>query len=164
VAGTAWHGRTVEGDLGVRANALGIVEAAHRERLLPEAEEGRLARAARVRAADPSFVATTEDEQAADVCLAQLAATVAVRRHARGRDLRRVQLVVGSGGALRHLPGAGEAVLRAILDDRAGGWARPEKARTVVDTNYVLAPAGLLAEAYSATATRLLGGLAGHAH
>jgi uncharacterized protein (TIGR01319 family) len=164
VAGTAWHGRTVEGDLGVRANAPGIVEAAGRERLLSEVEAGLLAPAADRRAADPGLVASTDDERAVDVRLAQLAAIVAVRRHARGRDLSRVRLVVGSGGALRHLPGAGPTVLTAVLDDRAGGWARPETARTVVDTNYVLAPAGLLAAAHPVAAASLLASLPTNAH
>lgn len=156
VAGTAWHGRTVEGDLGVRANAAGIVEAARRERLLGDDEAGPLEAAARRRASDPGLTADTGAERAVDVSLARLAATIAVRRHARGRDLSRVRLVVGSGGVLRHLPGAGDAVLAAVLDDRAGGWARPERARVVVDTDYVLAPAGLLAGSHPAAAAALL--------
>jgi uncharacterized protein (TIGR01319 family) len=163
VAGTAWHGRTVEGDLGVRANAPGIVEAARRERLIAADEDDRLAAAADARAAQPAMTAGTDEERAVDARLAQLAATVAARRHARGRDLRRVRLVVGSGGVLRHLPGAGAAVLRAVLDDHAGGWAPPEGARSVVDHRYVLAPAGLLAEAHPAAAATLLAALAAEA-
>jgi len=160
VAGTAWHGRTVEGDLGVRASAPAIVDAAGRERLLAEVDAGPLRAAAQVRAAEPGFLALTDDERAVDVRLAQLAAVVAVRRHARGRDLRRVRLLVGSGGVLRHLPGAGEGVLRAVLDDHAGGWRLPDAARVVVDRSYVLAPAGLLAPTHRAAAEALLATLA----
>jgi len=164
VSGTAWHGRTVEGDLGVRSSAVGIVDAARRERLLTEAEIGPLLAAAQRRAAEPAMTAVDEQEQAVDIRLAELAATVAVRRHARGRDLRRVRLVVGSGGVLRHLPGAGERVLRAVLTDHAGGWAPPESARIVVDASYVLAPAGLLAGPEPAVAVTLLTALADQAY
>jgi uncharacterized protein (TIGR01319 family) len=159
VSGTAWHGRTVEGDLGVRASAPGIVDAARRERLLGEAEAGRLLAAAERRAAEPTLTAGSGEDREVDVRLAELAATVAVRRHARGRDLRRVRLVVGSGGVLRHLPGAGDRVLRAVLADHAGGWAVPERAHVITDTDYVLAPAGLLNRLYPACAAGLLAAL-----
>ena len=164
VSGTAWHGRTVEGDLGVRASAPGIVDAARRERLLAETELEPLLAAAQRRAAEPTMTAVDPEEQAIDVRLAELAATVAVRRHARGRDLRRVRLVVGSGGVLRHIPGAGKRVLRAVLTDHAGGWAPPEVAQIVVDASYVLAPAGLLAGTYPAAAVTLLTTLYADAH
>jgi len=128
VAGALWRSRTVEGDLGVAAGAAGTRAAAAAERLaVPDG-----------------------DRQ-----LAAAAATIALRRHARGhsagpgqprtggRDLREVRLVVGSGGVLRH--GGGRYVLDAVLHDTAGGWAAPTNARAVVDREYVLAAAGLLA-------------------
>jgi hypothetical protein len=133
VAGTLWRSRTVEGDLGVAASADGTRTAAAAEKLAL-AETGHLAD---------------------DVALAAAAATIALRRHARGhatdpgqprtggRDLRDVRLVVGSGGVLRH--GGGGYVLDSVLSDLAGGWALPAAARTVIDDQYVLAAAGLLA-------------------
>ncbi|WP_343448179.1 glutamate mutase L [Micromonospora oryzae] len=154
VAGSLWRARTVEGDLGVRWSAPGVVRAAVQERLVDAVEAGALAVAAGVRAADPGFVAADEAGWVVDARIAALAATVAVRRHARGgatgerggRDLRDVRLLVGSGGVLRHVPaGAGAGVLGAVLSDHAGGWAVPRAARAVVDVEYVLAAAGLLA-------------------
>ncbi|WP_174528808.1 glutamate mutase L, partial [Micromonospora maritima] len=56
VAGTLWRARTVEGDLGMRWSAPGVVRAAAEERLLDAGEEGPLAAAAAVRAADPAFL------------------------------------------------------------------------------------------------------------
>lgn len=156
VAGTWWRSRTVEGDLGVAVGAPGAVAAAVTERLIP---------------ADDPLVAAVHQrvggapDPAVDRRVAALAATVALRRHARGhagsgaprtggRDLREVQLVVGSGGVLRH--GAGEEVLAAVLADVAGGWAAPAAARRVVDRRYVLAAAGLLAGPEPAAAAGLL--------
>ncbi|MGC9669989.1 glutamate mutase L [Planosporangium sp. 12N6] len=156
VAGVLWRGRTVEGDLGVRWNAPGVVAAARAEKLVDEAEAEVLDAAARTRAADPGLLAA---DVAVDLRLAELAAVVALRRHARGepaggpgtprrggKDLGGVRLLVGSGGVLRHAPGpAGAAVLDAVLADHAGGWRLPRAAARRVDTAYVLAAVGLLA-------------------
>ncbi|MEU8816969.1 glutamate mutase L [Actinoplanes sp. NPDC048796] len=143
VAGTLWRSRTVEGDLGVAVGAPGTLAAAAAEKL----------------ALTPS----------GDRGLAAAAATIALRRHARGhssgpgqprtggRDLRDVRLVVGSGGVLRH--GGGAYVLDAVLSDTAGGWAAPSEARTVVDEQYVLAAAGLLANDHPHVAATLVNSL-----
>ncbi|GAA4467924.1 glutamate mutase L [Phytohabitans houttuyneae] len=149
--------RTVEGDLGVRWNAPGVVAAAAAEKLPHGAG---LAAAARRRAADPALIG----DSAQDVDLAVLAATVAARRHARGeaggfgrRDLREAALVVGSGGVLRHAPpGQARRVLDAVLSDHGGGWPLPRAATTVVDRAYVLAAGGLLAADHPAAAAALL--------
>ncbi|MEH0986239.1 glutamate mutase L [Micromonospora sp. CPCC 205556] len=165
VAGTLWRARTVEGDLGMRWSAPGVVRAAVEERLLGPGEQDGLAAAAAVRAADPGFLADGAAERAADRRIAALAATVALRRHARGaatgeragRDLRDVRLMVGSGGVLRHAAAAdAEGVLAAVLGDHAGGWPLPRAARSVVDVDYVLAAGGLLAGDHPRAAQALL--------
>ncbi|MCX4472392.1 glutamate mutase L [Micromonospora sp. NBC_01655] len=165
VAGTLWRARTVEGDLGMRWSAPGVVRAAVEERLVGGGEEAGLAAAAQVRAADPGFLPAGDVEREVDARFAGLAATVAVRRHARGgatgerggRDLRDVRLLVGSGGVLRHVaPVVSGAVLGAVLGDHAGGWPVPRDARPVVDTDYVLAAGGLLAGDHPVAAVALL--------
>lgn len=181
VVAPMWQFRTVEGDLGVRWNAPGVVAAAVAERLVDPPERTRLEGAAARRAAEPALVlgAADEDERGIDLRLAALAAVVAVRRHARpsptpygsgpgapsvrvaGRDLREVRALVGSGGVLRHAePAEWGSVLGAVLQDSGGGWQLPRRARAVVDVHYVLAAAGLLAadhpEAATALATRHL--------
>jgi hypothetical protein len=164
VAGTAWRSRTVEGDLGVRHTAVGIVEAAEEEDLptgwgLPEA--------ARLRAANPAFQAS---DPADDAELSALAARIAVRRHARGeriggpteplrggKDLAAVGLVVGSGGILRRDPDAAVWLREAVGADTSGGVRPPKDARFAIDTDYRLAPAGLLAaNGHRRAAERLL--------
>ncbi|MEV2237506.1 glutamate mutase L [Micromonospora sp. NPDC049891] len=170
VAGELWRARTVEGDLGVRWSAPGVVRAAVEERLLAVGEGDGLAADAAVRAADPGFLPADAAGRAVDARIAVLAATVALRRHARGvgtgeragRDLRDVRLLIGSGGVLRHAPDNEAAgVLDAVLSDHAGGWALPRAARPVVDTDYVLAAAGLLAEEHPVAARALLRPLLG---
>ena len=164
---TLWRSRTVEGDLGVRWNAPGIVEAAHRERLIDDREAQSLGQAAAARRANPGLLPESATDAAIDRELARLASTVALRRHAKphtagqvrypGKDLHRVGLVVGSGGVLRHstLDDAA-ALVREAVEDPAGGWRTPERATTVVDTRYVLAAAGLIGAQAPEIASRLL--------
>jgi len=158
--------RTVEGDLGVRWNAPGVLAAASAERLLGPDELKQLTTAATRRADDPAYLPDSPQEAAVDARLAALAATVALRRHARpeagtrrgGRDLRPVRLVIGSGGVLRHAaPAPAHAVLATALEDRGGGWQLPERARWSIDEHYVLAAAGLLRRSHPQAAARLLG-------
>ncbi|WP_229401556.1 glutamate mutase L [Micromonospora okii] len=165
VAGSLWRARTVEGDLGVRWSAPGVLRAAAEERLLAPGEEARLAAAAAVRAAEPGFLPSDEAGRAVDARFAALAATVALRRHARGagtgeragRDLRDVRLLVGSGGVLRHAAAVDAAgVLGGVLADHGGGWPLPRAARPVVDVDYVLAAGGLLAGEHPVAARALL--------
>ncbi len=108
--------RTVEADLGMRWSAVSTAAAAER----PDLED-----AAAVRTADPSYLPATDADRDDDEQLAGAAAGLALRRHAgrsrvvvspegrvverSGVDLREVDLVVLSGGALRHgRPGAAE--------------------------------------------------------
>ena len=154
---TLWHGRSVEGDLGMRWSAQDVVAAAFVERLLePGGSDGDggqaevLAVAAQIRRADVGFLPRTEVEDAQELELARLAAVIAARRHARpgaegSRDLTRVGLLIGSGGVLRHAdPEAALRVLDTVLTDYAGGWRLPEGARVRIDRQYLLAPIGLL--------------------
>jgi uncharacterized protein (TIGR01319 family) len=153
-AGTLWRSRTVEGDLGMRWSATGVVEAARAERIIDLDSE--LEAAAVLRTRDPGLVAEPDDPN--DRRIGALAATIALRRHARsGPDLRDVRLVIGSGGVLRHGdPDAAWAVLRSALSDTAGGWALPREPAVAVDTDYVLAAAGLLADDHPTAALALL--------
>ena len=74
-----------------------------------------------------------------------------------GRDLREVRLLVGSGGVLRH---GRSGVAHRVLSDSVGaglheGWQLPERARVVVDADYVLAAIGLLSPAHPEAASRM---------
>jgi uncharacterized protein (TIGR01319 family) len=166
VVAQLWHARTVEGDLGMRWNARGIIEAVEREGLTLSADARRYA--AHV-ALDTAHLASTTAEWAAERELATAAALVAVRRHARPalpserpRPLGDVHLVLGSGGVLRHAPAeVAETVMSAVTADHAGGWRVPREARTAVDTAYLLFAAGLLADAHPEAARTLAGRIAG---
>ncbi len=164
VAGSLAAARTVEGDLGMRWSAPGVVAAAQAEKL---PHDPALADVAAFLAAHPEL-----PEHEADPQLASLAIAVALRRHARGealtpggprrggRDLRAVSMVVGSGGVLRHRPKIEAiSILSAGLSDNAGGYPLPRSPTVVVDSCYILAAAGLLVAEHAGQAAVLLDGL-----
>ena len=168
VVATTRVSRTVEGDLGMRWSAVTTVEAAGR---------GDLAAAAVRRHDDVGFVPEDEAESAVDEEIARSAVGLALRRHAgrsmvvvspegrvverTGKDLREVDLLVGSGGVLRHgRPGVVARVFAGSVGEVEGGWQLPRRAEVVVDTDYVLAAAGLLASDHREAATALVSGLA----
>lgn len=160
VVAPLWHARTVEADLGMRWNAEGVVEAAHREHLaVPEDLKAYAVRLA----ADPGHLPMDEAEEELDLVLARTAAVVAVRRHARPpspgsspRPLADVAHVVGSGGVLRHAtPRRRHSVLAAVANDHAGGWKVPRSATLSTDSAYLLGAVGLLAGPYPVAARAL---------
>lgn len=153
--------RTVEGDLGMRWSALTTV-----------AEHPELEAAAQRRHDDPGFLPADDAERDADEAIARLAVGTALRRHAgrskvvvspegrvverTGKDLREVDLLVGSGGVLRNgRPGVAERVLSGSTGEIEGGWQLPRAPRVVVDADYVLAAVGLLAEEHPEAARML---------
>jgi uncharacterized protein (TIGR01319 family) len=159
--------RTVEGDLGMRWSAVTTAEAAGRDDLRGAAVRRR---------AEVGFVPEDAAEAEVDEQLAREAVGLALRRHAgrskvvvspegrvverTGKDLRAVDLLVGSGGVLRHRrPGVAERVLAGSVGETEGGWQLPRAPRVTVDSDYVLAAAGLLASRHRDAARRLVGRL-----
>jgi uncharacterized protein (TIGR01319 family) len=160
--------RTVEGDLGMRWSAVTTAEAAGRDDLVEAAVRRR---------DDVGFVPETDAERELDEQIAHAAVALALRRHAgrskvvvspegrvverSGKDLREVDLLVGSGGVLRHgRPGVADRVFAGSIGEVDGGWQLPRRAGVTVDVRYVLAAAGLLAADHEDAARRLVGHLA----
>ncbi|WP_426241802.1 glutamate mutase L [Nocardioides sp. LHG3406-4] len=157
--------RTVEGDLGMRWSA--VTTAA-------EAGLVELVEAAARRQGDPGFLPADDAEADEDEALARAAIGLALRRHAgrskvvvspegrvverTGKDLREVDLLVGSGGVLRNgRPGVAQRVFAGSTGAEIdGAWQLPRAPRTVVDHDYVLAAAGLLVGTHPEAAYRLV--------
>jgi uncharacterized protein (TIGR01319 family) len=161
--------RTVEGDLGIVANAhhvaalLGEGERRALEERLGQELGGLLAAVAPY----PRGPADTELAAA----LMEVAARVALERHvgryvhyygptgrltvAEGKDLSGVVLAVGTGGALSRLPG-GKEVLDRLLRRPPGHELWPRGARAAIDRHYVMAAVGMLAEEFPEAAGGLL--------
>jgi uncharacterized protein (TIGR01319 family) len=167
--------RTVEGDLGMRWSAVSTVEEGVAAGLVPG--ERRLQKASELRRADPGFLPASADERLDEEQIAAVAVQIALRRHAgrqqvvyddrgrvlerSGKDLREVDVLVGSGGVLRNNPPELSArVLSTVIGQAPEGWQVPRSPRVVVDRDYVLAAVGLLATDHPRAAHGLLARLA----
>ncbi len=142
--------RTVEGDLGVYANARHIVELAGD----PEWES---------RLTDLKAIPTTEPELELTRWLTEQAVETAIRRHAgvitdiytptgrrqvfKGKDLTSVEWLVGTGGALTRVPG-GDAILRGVALGAGRHLLPPPEVRVLIDRDYLFSALGTLAQAY----------------
>jgi len=162
--------RTVEGDLGLRVSAAAAADALGAETLarkmgvsvehLRQEAEGRVERPG-----------TVEPEDAFDRVVAVAAVAEALTRHAgrleklpllrdawiqTGKDLRRADVVIGSGGVFAARADALELLDAAVREAAArGDRLVPDAARLLVDRDYVLFAVGLLASRYPDAAASL---------
>jgi uncharacterized protein (TIGR01319 family) len=153
--------RTVEGDLGMRWSAPGVVSAAPKDRLrnFEASLACDLSAEAQRRHDDPSFVPTSARDRAIDRAIAQIAIEVALERHAGrvqirhrawgdryevvGKDLRNAGALIAVGGVFIHTDDPKSLVksaLASIIDVQA-----PKNPRIVVDSSYGLFAVGLAA-------------------
>jgi uncharacterized protein (TIGR01319 family) len=164
--------RTVEGDLGVRWNAETILELAGEPFLADHgaADPGELRTYVDRIARAPSTLPADERERQFDALLATFAARTAIVRHCghhrqvvlpegpvlvqEGKDLRRVEAVLGTGGSV-----IAAAQPAAIVRDALAGSDPfalvPESPEVLIDSDYVLYAAGLLADSHPDTGVEL---------
>lgn len=165
--------RTVEGDLGIRYNAVTLLYRAGLDRL-----------AAELRAAFPEFTVSDEELRryieeisdktsgiprepwhfAADAVLARVAVELAVERHVGrreriitragdawvhyGKDLRDTPTLIGTGGVFVYNPYASYILSRPTERDERSEVLRPKKPKALLDSSYLLYAVGLLAKSY----------------
>lgn len=165
--------RTVEGDLGLRSGAAGVL-AADARWLEAEAGGGQagIGQAVALRSGGAKWRPEDPEDAMLDHLLAVSCATHALRRHcgtmllSRGKggpptlvrdgpDLREVSQVIGTGGVFAHR-GDGREIIATALSRRAPHSLAPDEPALRVDQNYILAAAGLLATHDSDVAVRLL--------
>ena len=177
--------RTVEGDLGMRCNAMSILEAVGLEtfhvrmrRYLGGNAAGETDGPERVRRAVEALTRETWRvpgnawEVALDAALGACAVDVAVGRHAGhveelytpagkatfvyGKDLTDFGTLIGTGGPLVSSPYRWEMLRAALGDPQQPLCLKPRSPRLLCDDRYVLFAAGLLAEKDQRLAFRLL--------
>ncbi|MBQ4075433.1 MAG: glutamate mutase L [Clostridia bacterium] len=157
--------RTVEGDIGMRYSARGVVEAAGIQEvarvagLSADEVERQLLRIDE----DKSLLPDCPEMEKLDFALASLAIRTGLLRHAgtvhqvytpvgpvfqqKGKDLTRVQRLLLTGGALIHSPRMHD-MLKAALTIAAPEALIPWHAAPVADAEYILSAMGLLSQKY----------------
>jgi len=150
--------RTVEGDIGMRYGAMGIVEGMGLESLIQKSGPG-LAGYLKKISHDPGYL-PGEGESAFDGALAFGAVHLAVGRHAGtmesvytpmglaycqcGKDLREVKSIILTGGALLKGEGLGQVLKAASFDGANPSSLKPKQLQASIDRRYILAAMGLL--------------------
>lgn len=166
--------RTVEGDLGLRAGAPGVL-AADARWIGAElnADQQSIGQTVEYRSEHPEWIPDDPSDAEVDGLLATSCATHAIVRHSGtmllsrgeagpptlvrdGPDLREVKKVFATGGVFAHRRD-GEEILRRALARREPRSLAPREPELAVDRNYILAAAGLLATLDPDAAMRLLG-------
>lgn len=169
--------RTVEGDLGIRWNAEGILDAAGEERVrkllrtdAPDAVD--LPQRAKELATRPGTLPTSAVDHDVDTALASTAVEISMERHAGrletvygldgpatllyGKDLSEVRHLIGVGGVFAREQDAVPILRSALRTPEAPASTRPNDAALTVDAGYVFFAMGLLASIDARMAVRLL--------
>lgn len=161
--------RTVEGNLGLRVSAKGIIETAGAQRVLSYAglsseNELALVNYAEMLENEPKYIPTSKTERSFDRGMAITALEIALKRHAGyiakqfdpimgiipgtpiGRDLRGVKTVIASGGIFAHLSEieARSIVLEALK--QPGISLLPVQPRILIDKDYLLYSIGIMSQ------------------
>jgi len=153
--------RTVEGDLGIYVNARNLVTQVGREELNKETGLD-------VNAILEIYQPIPGDERQLKLAQALTwhASSIALKRHAgyfvytydtggrrayaQGKDLSQIKWLISTGGALTRMKGH-EEILEKLCNINANGkllLPKPGVMRTLIDSNYIMATAGVLGEKY----------------
>ncbi len=167
--------RTVEGDIGMRYGAQGIVDASGVKRIsfLSGLNEERVIELIEEIKENTEKVPDGDKEfEALDFALASLAVDEAVNRHAgkisetytmmgqtfvqEGKNLTKVKQIVVTGGSLIHAKKTLEIAKFALASFDNPVSLRPKSANVWVDKKYILAAMGLLSSYHPKTALRIM--------
>ncbi len=156
--------RTVEGDLGMRYSALGVLNSLTEEeiKLINQDENVDLEKELLFRHNNVDVVPDTDEQKKVDIIMGRICVDKAMSRHVgkmeetytpmgmlynqHGKDLSQINWIIGTGGVLVHNENP-EKILSAVLYDRKKGLElRPQHPRYMIDKDYILASMGLLSE------------------
>ena len=156
--------RTVEGDLGMRYSALGVLDSLTEEEVkLINLEEGiDLAKELHYLSEHVENVPCSEHQIKIDNIIARICVDKAMARHVGkmeeaytpmgmlynqyGKDLSKINFVIGTGGVLVHNENPANILNAVEYKIKNGLELRPRTPRYLIDKDYLLASMGLLAE------------------
>ena len=157
--------RTVEGDLGVRHNMVHLVKLGIERKVLSKEDE-EFAR----RFSSPAKLPETEEETLFDLKMAQIATEIAVERHVgkielwhgtqgktmiqSGKDLRNVDIVIGTGGPIVFALNPRPILMEALFSNKSPNLLKPVSPALYLDSGYILYAVGLLSECNPAAALK----------
>ena len=159
--------RTVEGDLGVYVNFKNVMEMIGEDKLLADGFELE-------KLVDTYKHIPKNDEEKRFVSkLTEAAVLKAIERHvgrirhvygpsgrqslAEGKDLTKVQYIIGTGGALTRLASGEKTLKKIVTGNNPQQMLLPHsEAEILLDHDYIMASVGVLSTKYEAAALKLL--------
>ena len=156
--------RTVEGDLGMRYSALGVLGSLSEEevRVYNEDEQVDLRQELQYRHEHVDNVPTDEHEEKIDRIMGQICVDKSTERHTGkmeemytpmglvyyqyGKDLSQIRYVIGTGGVLVRSKNPSEILKKVEYTPARPLELRPQYPKYMLDKDYILAAMGLLSE------------------
>ncbi|MBW2145859.1 MAG: glutamate mutase L [Deltaproteobacteria bacterium] len=154
--------RTVEGDLGLRYNAVSLLEAVGTDGLGVSQHPQEVEKAIRRLSAEVDRVARSTKEMELDEALAAAAVRIAVGRHVGylepvymphgqvfiqyGKDCTDIRQLIATGGIFAHHPDAPRILRQSLYSHTSPLLLKPRSPRFLVDSKYIMHAVGLLEE------------------
>ena len=171
--GRAFCKRTVEGDLGMRYSAPGIIKNIEAQTLLLYKEKGiDLEKEAELRFNNPAMIPKSEQEAEVDRLLGSLCVDIAFSRHVgfmetiytplgvmyyqSGKDLSDVKYVIGTGGVIIRDKKPLSILEKVLARPDKAMELRPKEPEFLLDQDYVLSAMGLLSIEHPEIAIRIM--------
>lgn len=151
--------RTVEGDLGMRYSIMSLLESVGEEHFLKyDSKMDNIFDRCQYRFDNPEYISEEESEKKLDCIIANICVNLSVERHAgslrptyksgrnvmvqKGKDLREINLIIGTGGVMVNSDDYKEILKNYKSDDP--NKLNPIKSELYLDKNYILSAMGLL--------------------
>ena len=156
--------RTVEGDLGMRYSALGVLKALTKEEiiLINEDENVDMEKELTFRNDHVEVVFDDDHQSKVDLIIGGICVDKAMARHVgkmeevytpmglvynqTGKDLTKIEYVIGTGGILVNSKDPKKILSKVLGNKNTYLELRPENPRYLLDKDYILASMGLLSE------------------
>jgi uncharacterized protein (TIGR01319 family) len=166
--------RTVEGDLGMRYSAKGILQSMTKSKIDSYENQGiDIIKACEMRHDIIDFLPKTEKDYMIEDLLASVCIDVAISRHVgslkgvytpmgmmyhqTGKDLTHVKTFIGTGGVVINSPNPKQLLEQALtVDHKESLELRPQHPDFMLDKDYILSAMGLLSMDYPEIALRIM--------
>jgi uncharacterized protein (TIGR01319 family) len=166
--------RTVEGDLGMRYSAPGIIKAMTKEEIIQISETSNLdlEKEVNYRFHHVDMVPDNDHDEYVDQLLAKICVYRAMNRHVGrieevltpmgiiynqiGKDLTNVGYVIGTGGVVIKSNNPADILYQTTNIKQTPGELRPQDPKYLLDSDYILAAMGLLSQSDPSLALKIM--------
>ncbi|MCE5285819.1 MAG: glutamate mutase L [Pelosinus sp.] len=166
--------RTVEGDLGMRYSAAALLKASGAKMIADYAakSEGQVTSYIAKVESNADYLPEGPDEYNLETAMGRVCTRLGAERHAgrletvytlhgtafvqEGKDLTAVKTVIGTGGVIINHEQPEEILKGIVFDEMTPTILKPERPEFFIDSTYIMAAMGLLAEEYPEVSVRMM--------